>query len=680
MRRAANRVILKNLIPFFIVLAVLAAELLISNFPYFAFIAGKDYGRNISVPDQVFELDAERLNAGISFTPCALDSVSFTVFSAGDEDDSFLCKVTVYSEETGSPGTYRAVTTKEIAVTSVPEKKTIYIDTVNKAAGLMLGFSEAGSGMTVSDLVANPDYTPRFSTVRFSVILLAAMLVYMLFFTPLGKKVKSWSFGNVAFITVVVCLCGALIVSAGYLPEYREVRDFRQDDIESENPYIQQMDAFIKGQLYIDVEPSEELKALENPYDAVTRGDAHYLWDRAYYEGRYYSYFGTAPIFTVYYPFYKLTGGLPCDSLVTGIFTLLVSLFLPLAVMFLLKYIDPSLNPWFAALAAVGALGASMIFIVRRGVMPFYYIASCAGMAFASMALCFLVIACTAKNRIGRAVLFALSGISFALCIHSRLNSALPAGFIAAAVLAIRGVKAIKEKNIGVFAAELAAFCVPVIAGIAAAGWYNYVRFSSPLEFGTSYQLTVADTSTYSLSLSGIIPTIYYYFLKPFVPDESFPFISMSQLKIPDYGKYIYNDVSLGVFAMPFSLALFGAIPLLKSKKTASEKKLLLSAALISIALTAFADLCLGGIIFRYTADISMICALTSAGILMELYSLLRREKKDQLLPLFKKGSVLLCFFGTVTAFASSLSLNANLSSYLPEVYEDIRSFFVFWN
>ena len=45
-----------------------------------------------------------------------------------------------------------------------------------------------------------------------------------------------------------------------------------------------------------------------------TKKNVSYHWDRAFYNGKYYSYFGLAPLFMVYYPVYWLTGMLPTTA------------------------------------------------------------------------------------------------------------------------------------------------------------------------------------------------------------------------------------------------------------------------------------------------------------------------------------------------------------------------------
>ena len=53
---------------------------------------------------------------------------------------------------------------------------------------------------------------------------------------------------------------------------------------------------------------------MENPYDNALRkkvlkeAGETFLWDRAYYKGKYYVYFGIVPVLTFYMPFKLLTG------------------------------------------------------------------------------------------------------------------------------------------------------------------------------------------------------------------------------------------------------------------------------------------------------------------------------------------------------------------------------------
>lgn len=102
---------------------------------------------------------------------------------------------------------------------------------------------------------------------------------------------------------------------------------------------MQQFDAWMKGQANLDLNPDIYLKEIKNPYDKTERTyvDEHgeylhtytgldvqlpYWWDHAYYNGKFYCYFGPAVLLTFYFPFYFLTGKLPSNFLVTTVFAL----------------------------------------------------------------------------------------------------------------------------------------------------------------------------------------------------------------------------------------------------------------------------------------------------------------------------------------------------------------------
>ncbi len=671
---------LKFIIPLIIVLSAFALETLLSWFPYFAFIAGKE-GNRYSVLDGISKTIADgccEFSQPIDKTK--INSVSFFI-SHGEEYSDFYTSVSVYaSPEDGEA--LRKITQKKFGVSETPQKKTVYLETPFEASVIMLKFAETGNTLSLSDVKINPVFTADFNTLRFIFIAVAALIIYFAFADKAGRKLLSgFSFGNVTAVTVVFSVCLSVAFSVVCITsDGAKMAEYPYDiNLEYENPYVQQFDAFQKGQLYFDIEPDAQLAELENPYDPIERGNIRALWDRAYYNGKYYSYFGTAPIFTVYYPFYLITGYLPAESIVMAVFSVLASAFLPLAVMFLSRLIDKKISPWLASLTAIGTLGASMIYLIQRGYAPFYYIASLAGTAFASMTVFFTVLAYGRKNYAARIISFLLAGISFALCLHSRLNAALPVGIVIAVFVIAYFVKSIKSKKLPRFIGEAAALGIPILAAALAAMRYNSARFSGVFDFGTAYQLTVADTSTYNFSLSGIFPAIFHYFAQPFILTGEFPYIGMTVNQIPDIGKYVYSDVNIGIFAMPFMLSIFLSIPVLKSKKTSVVRKAVLIGALAAVFITAVLDCCLGGVIFRYTADIALLSAFICAGSILQLCSNLKRENRLDVCGLLYKGTGILFLAQSAVTAASMFMFDAYVIEYSPVIFEYVRSFFVFW-
>lgn len=136
-----------------------------------------------------------------------------------------------------------------------------------------------------------------------------------------------------ALVSVLLCLAAVPVFFNCFADAKDPIAYPLEDGVNSYNPYVQQFDAFEKGQLEIDFPVSPRLTALENPYDYTARHNsgAYFLWDRAMYGGKYYSYFGIAPVIAVYYPYYLATGALPGDSFTLGVFLFITALFLPLA-------------------------------------------------------------------------------------------------------------------------------------------------------------------------------------------------------------------------------------------------------------------------------------------------------------------------------------------------------------
>ena len=69
--------------------------------------------------------------------------------------------------------------------------------------------------------------------------------------------------------------------------------------------------SLLNGRLDLEEDPPAALAALDNPYDPTARSAAQVeggRWDHAYYNGRYYVYFGIVPCLLFQLPFEAITG------------------------------------------------------------------------------------------------------------------------------------------------------------------------------------------------------------------------------------------------------------------------------------------------------------------------------------------------------------------------------------
>ncbi len=660
----------------------LLAEMIFSNFTWLAYVAGNTSSQDY-LPEQAgaYVITSEENYISFECESIPLHSVSFDIKAVDSQLlDSFVT-VNYYIFDENNLKTASFSRSEKIAVGTNARRVKVYLNSLGNAGCVGIQFEEIPFDFEVSQIVINPGYEFSFNSLRFAFVFVL-LAVFIILKGKAGARLRNeMTFGRAAMLSCAICcFASAVFAVLCMTSEYGNYISYPLDGgAEYYHPYIQQFDAFLKGQLHFDVPVSPELAALENPYSPDARDGIHYLYDRAFFDGKYYSYFGIAPILTVYYPFYLLAGFLPVDSVVMGIFSMLVALFLPLAVIEWAK-LRGNMRPWLAAVCAIGAYFSSAVLLIQRGRMSFYYIAGIAGMAFVAAFLFFVLKALGVQKKGARILLMLLAGISFGLGFLSRINSVLPAAFIILAFVIIYFIHSIKSKRIPAFIAEMAVLALPVAAAVGFSLYYNYIRFGDILQFGSDYQLTIMNASLYKPTAGGLFYSLFYYFLQPFTASDRFPYIQLDYLHFSDFGRSIYTDSNFGIFAYPFTLALLLSPVILKSRQVTRSGKVLLVTALSSFVITAFLDFCMGGVIFRYTADITLLAGFVSAVILLEICRTVQENYAPEVSRTVKKFAVLLTAVTVIISVFASLMLNGNLAFYDPDIYLAIKEFFVFWN
>lgn len=464
------------------------------------------------------------------------------------------------------------------------------------------------------------------------------------------------------FITVLclfMCLCTLLphlATSDTAAIEYPLKRN-----VASYNAYVQQFDAFLKGQLNIDFEPTEELLNLENPYDWQQRKSGNvgvYLWDRALYDGKYYSYFGIAPIITVFLPYYILTGNIPSSPVTCAILAVIGMVSLCFALIGLIKYfkLKVSFLNFILSLFAV-EMGSLIPMLMSSSDM--YYIASTSAVSFSALFLALFFGGMNCQKKWLKNLLFALCSTAFVLIVMSRPTVAL-CGILIIPTLIKYFFKS--ELNNREKVISLLCFGIPIIIGAVTVCTYNYLRFDSIFEFGAKYQLTVYDVSKYVFSSSLIFPCIYHYFIQTPKIIDKFPFIDVYFLKLKNYGvPYLYVTSTLGAFSFSSNAGFFGIASILAKQKKYREQKFTY---LLAFAFTfglAFINICMGGVNIRYFADFQFIFILFSALILLEIPSFFTNSKK--IVQVVVKAVVSLLFIGS--AVLGTLLIFENERNYI---------------
>lgn len=665
-----------------VILGIFIVEAMLSNFVWLAYVAGKNDAVDINpASGDAFVIDSENPFIDLECGDFPLNSIRFTITATEELYSDNLATVNFYVFDENNITAASMIRSEIITVSNTPREYTVYLNSRGNMSGFSLELADISTECVVSDITVNPKYEPSFNSVRFAAMILVAALIYSVK-SQKGKQIRNEiTFTQTGILACAVC-CSMAVLMWSFAAS-GETGTFIEYPLEGEikfySPYIQQLDAFIKGQIHLDIQPSAELLALENPYTPDNRAQVDYIYDRAFYDGRYYSYFGIAPILVFYYPYYLLTGDFPVDSSVMGFFSLITAVFLPLAVVEWCKFRKSGIRPWLSGVCAVGAYFASCALLIQRGRAPFYYVASAAAIAFVSAYLFWIIKALGSKKAL-RAVSMALAGISFALGFLSRINTVLPVAIVTAAFIVIYLVDAVKEKKLIAFVGDMLPLGLPVVAALGFSLYYNYVRFGDVFQFGTDYQLTLANASLYDGGANGIVPAIFHYFLQPFSVSNEFPYLTLSYLALKDYGKQVYIDSNFGIFALPFMLSLLLSPVLFKSKEVSVKGKIILAFSLASLFITSYLNFSYGGVIFRYTADITVLAAFVSAAVISEICLIFQKNYSSRISFTAKKCVCGLTGATAVVSFLASVMLNGNLVSFYPAVHTAIRDFFVFWN
>ena len=618
-----------------------------------------------------------------------IENVSFLAQSISPDEYNakpVTVKIRGYDKaKSGSVTTYKTV---KIAVGEERSvRTTINVDIPEDAGEVILELGHEGADYLVGEITFNYAGGASFNFLRLGIALAVVAIAYLctkfrlwrVYFDP---KKHGGAGLALCLLCVIISAClvglfGSSNITAVYPLEY---------DVKYYDPYEQQFDALMKGQLHLDTVPSEGLLALENPYDYASRDDVEYLWDRAYYDGHYYSYFGMAPIFTVYYPFYLLTGRLPSDSTVAAIFAVMTALFFSLAAVKWASMYTKKLPLPMLFLGTLSALFSSQVFLVMRGRSKFYYIATVAGMAFLSLFVWLILSGISGTVRFyreegepkkgARLTLYALAGTAYGLLFMSRVNMALLAAFVVLPMLWFRIIRDGKGfRKLRDIAEELASLGLPVVCFVLAQLFMNYVRFDSFFEFGTTYQLTVSDISLNKLRLSDLPAALFHYFLQPLSYSTDFPIVSLNPVRLDSYGHYVYVDTGMGLLSIPIMWALFGSAFVFVNKKRHLAHKITLASLLIGAVAVAWLDFCLGGVIFRYTCDLTLLLSFAAMAV---VFSVSEDGSEQGNARAVNISLSMLLVFSLLVSVSLMMSLNNNLTAYIPEAYVAFKELFIF--
>lgn len=580
--------------------------------------------------------------------------------------------------------------------TFVEKSQYLNIHSSGKTNHLALVFDSDTEEISLDGISINANRPFEFSFLRLLIVFGALCLIYI--FKPSSvlykkKLIEAQSLKSSLMMAFLCLQCGLIIVLGSINPTFMGIAtegynsykwdgsgiDFTELSMKHHNQYDELAQAILNGKTYIDNDDvPESLKNLENPYDTALRSAASaesgdsYRWDVAYFDGHYYVYFGIVPLLIMYLPFRALFGT-PFPSAV-GImifaFIFAVGVFKLLDLLCQKKFKSISVGAFLlTALSFINCCGA--MFLVKRP--DFYSVPIITSMAFVIWGIYLWLKGLW--NEKSNNLQFLLGSLFMALSVGCRPQSVLICGIALPLFLGYFFKDNFIFKKEGI--KKLILLGAPFIIVASGIMYYNFIRFGSPFDFGSSYNLTTNDVTRRGFELGRTFFGIFtYLFQTPQLTGE-FPYLQAVEIETAYLGKTIHENCFGGLITSLPMLWFIFALP--KAKEGLKEKKLFaLSLTLLFIGLAlVVADTQAGGLLQRYFSDFGYIFFLLAVIVIFALYDSDKLENNAKSLnALIIFSAFLSIFYSFALAFSVS---DVTIDTQNPTLFGTIRHLVEFW-
>ncbi len=553
----------------------------------------------------------------------------------------------------------------------------------------------SGKTVTLHNVTVNQTIPMDISWIRVGLLLFLAVFVYAVMKSERLHKsyAENRKFCRNAAALITAVFCFLVIFSIDYELGDRTWKD--QLHLESGNQMTQELvDAFEAGQVHLLAEPSDELNAMENPYDRNARDQegGSVLWDHVYFNNHYYSYYGIAPVVLIYLPYHRLTGYYFPDTLGVMLFAIVGIIGLTMVYLTFLK-------KWFSKTPSGILLACLILLHIVSGIWfsvgrpDFYEAAISAGFACLTWGTFFLM---RANVLGGGKISFwktTLAALLLALAVLCRPTLAVYC--ICAVVFFLMAIPRVRAGNgivkNGSSAKQttlyLVGAAVPILCLAGVQMWYNYARFGSPMDFGIQYSLTINDFTRSQFHFRFVLMALYNYLFNTPVFTAAYPFIH-SEFQDMEAGGFFYADVpatgntsgllflSLPIFAYLFSGVALKQLPQRRDKVRCAAY---IGLPCVIMPLVIIASVWESGYAVRYMLDFSWQMTLGALAIIFFLYQKLEQELAKK----FLKG--LICFAMVWAVIVGGVQVVNQMFRYVeyhydcPEIAYDLTQLFAFW-
>ncbi len=565
-------------------------------------------------------------------------------------------------------------------VSTVERTKYIPLNLKGESHNLSLTFNNVkDQNIVIHNITLNSSVPFHFSIIRVIFVLAFIGLIYVIrpkskFYSHMlnlkSKKQK-------ILIPGIIALQIIIMLTASHInPMYVH------NTVSWQSQYIELTDAILDGHYYLNTDPDPKLEDLTNPYDPDERdkNGVSSSWDHAYYEGKYYVYFGIVPALLFNIPVKLITGidikPFYCILVLIPIFIIMSWLLIyAIAKKFMSKENEGIPLLLYIMLSTIFVSGTGTAFLM---VWPDMYTLP----IFTAMTLAVSGLYCWITAFKKREKSYELNSIKLFI---GSLLLALIAGcrpqLLLVLFMAIPLFRNTVFKDRKLFSkgsiVQTLCFVLPIALFAAFMFHYNYARFGSIFDFGANYNLTTNDMTSRGIRLSRIPQGIFSYILQPLNMEGVFPYITTTNFATNYMGITIREGTYGGIlFLQPLTFAVF-LMP--KVKKELKEKGLYIITILLNVfaLIIVSADSLMAGILSRYFLDFSWLFVLAAIIIIFAAYSKYGKRDYWKIFNLFMPVcfifSIIITFLITIgSRYYSPMDTN-------PEIFWKISTAIQFW-
>jgi len=356
---------------------------------------------------------------------------------------------------------------------------------------------------------------------------------------------------------------------------------------------------------------------VDNPYDTITlwAENIQYSMDYAFYNGKYYSYFGIVPELLFYYPYLMLKGTDMSNYQVMMILSILLVFAVFWLITGLVRKYTRSLPYVFYMLLCITVAGsANFIYLVSRP--DIYNVPILSAVVFTLMGMACLLQADLAKKKWLKRLCLCAGAFSLAMVAGCRPQLLIFSGVAVIWLLFENGWKDRKIFSKKCLVESLL-FCLPYLLLAIVVCKYNYDRFGSIFDFGATYTLTTNDMNHRGFNMNRLIRSIYCYLFQPATINTDFPYLNSSTVTGDYMGRFLSEYTYGGIFAANALLLSVWIAVVSGFKKVDKKAKILVVYLLTAGIIIAAFDANCAGVLYRYSCDFAPALIIAAAVMWM---------------------------------------------------------------